>query len=142
MKGLANLIRLHKLKLTEQQRKLNALQAVAQGFLSQIQTLDQTARSEADSAGANPDTAHMLGSFVQSSIARRRTLQGSLAEIEHEMAAIRSEVATAFSELKRYQLLEERRQKEEKRSLRKRERHTEDEVGMSIYRQKKTAAGA
>lgn len=137
MKGLASLIRLHKLKLTEQQKKLNDLQAVAQGFLNEIDALDNSARAEAAAADDNAETAYTLGNYVQASRARRATLQASLNEIEREMGIIRDLVATAFRELKRYELIAERRAADQARSDRKIERNTEDELGMSMFRLKR-----
>lgn len=137
MKGLANLIRLHKLKLTEQQKKLNDLQAVAHGFESQIEALDQSAQDEGARADDHAETGYTLGSYVQASLARRATLQASLDEINREMGIIRDHVATAFRELKRYELIAERRDADQARTQRKRERRTEDELGMSMFRRRR-----
>ncbi len=140
MKDLSNLIRLHKLKLTEQQKKLNDLQAVAQGLLNETEAIDASARNEAASAESNAETAYTLGSYVQASLIRRATLQTSLAEIEREMGIIRNLVASAFRDLKRYELIVERRDAEQMISQRKRERHTENELGMTMFRQKRQNA--
>ena len=141
MKGLAILIRLHKLKLTEQQKKLNDLQAVAQGFLGQIEALDRSAQNEADNAEHNTETAFTLGNYVQAALARRAILQASLTEIEREMGIIRDLVATAFRELKRYELISDRRAADQLRSQRKLERNNEDELGMSMFRMKSQTGG-
>ena len=141
MKGLGNLIRLHKLKLTEQQKKLNDLQAVAHGFEAQIRDLDQSAQDEAARAEGQTETAYTLGSYVQASLARRATLQASLDEINREMGIIRDHVATAFRELKRYELIAERREAEQARTQRKRERRKEDELGLSMFRQRRRDEG-
>ena len=140
MKGIATLIRLHKLKLTDQQRKLAALQAVANGFIAEIETLEQKNRDEAAALGENSETAHMLGGFIQASIGRRRTLEGSLVDIERDIGVIRQDINVAFRELKRYELIEERRADESRRALQKRERRVEDELGMSMHRQKRHVA--
>jgi flagellar export protein FliJ len=137
MKGLSNLIRLHKLKLTEQQKKLNDLQAVAQGFVNEIESVDQSARNEAANAESSSETSYTLGSYVQASLSRRAALQASLDEILREMGIIRNLVAAAFRELKRYELIAERRAADEARSQLKRERRTEDELGMSMFRQRR-----
>lgn len=141
MKGLANLIRLHKLKLTEQQKKLTDLQAVAQGFLNQTELIDQSTRKEAAGAASNDEAAFMLGGFVQASLKRRAALQASLAEIEREMSIVRNHVAAAFRELKRYELVAERYEADQARLRRKRERQTEDELGINIFRQKRRNSG-
>lgn len=139
MKGIDTLIRLHKLKLTENQRKLNALQAVAQGFLTEIDTLEQTAQAEATLVDATSETGHTLGSFVQASITRCSTLRTSYAEVERDMMEVREEVATAFRELKRYELIAAKRDAEAALSQRRRDRQAENEIGMAIHRQKQPA---
>lgn len=141
MRGIPTLIRLHKLKLTGQQKKLNDLQAIAQGFLNEIESIDQGARTEAAGAESNAETAYTLGSYVQASLARRATLQISLGEIEREMAIIRDQVAAAFREVKRFELVAEVRDADQVRSRRKRERRTEDDLGMSMFRRKEQNGG-
>ncbi len=141
MKDLSNLIRLHKLRLTEQQKKLNDLQAVAQGFLNETEAIDQSARNEAASADSNAETAYTLGGYIQASLIRRATLQTSLAEIEREMGTIRDLVASAFRELKRYELIAEHRDADQVLSQRRRERHTENEIGMTMFRRKRQNGG-
>lgn len=136
MRGLGTLIRLHKLKLTEKQRGLNELQAVSQGFMSEIQSLEQAAQAEAETSDAAPDTSHTLGSFVQASMVRRGTLRESLAGVESQMAGIRDEVATAFRELKRYELIAAKRDAEAALTQRRRDRRAENEIGMTMHRQK------
>jgi flagellar FliJ protein len=136
MKGLASLIRLHNLKLTEQQKKLNDLQAVAQGFLNEIAAIDQNSRDEASCAESNSETGFTLGNFIQATLARRAALQAALAEIEREMGIIRDLVALAFRELKRYELIAEQRAAAEAKSLRKVESQNENELGMTMFRLK------
>jgi len=142
MKGIATLIRLHRLKLTDQQRKLAALQAVANGFRTEIGTLERRTREEAASSAANPETAHMLGGFVQATLARRRVLEGSLADIDRDTERVRADINAAFRELKKYELIEERRAAEARKAQQRRDRRAEDEIGMSMHRQaRKAAAG-
>ena len=141
MKGLSSLIRLHKLKLTEQQKKLNDLQAVAQGFLNEMAAIDQSARDEAARSESYAETAYTLGSYVQASLTRRAILQNSLSEIEREMGIIRDLVASAFRDLKRYELIAERHDANEARAERKRERYKEDQLGVTMFRQKQQNSG-
>ena len=77
-----------------------------------------------------------MGSFVQASIVRRDTLRDSLAGVESQMSAIRDEVATAFRELKRYELVVAKRDADATLTRRRRDRRTEDEIGMTVHRQK------
>jgi len=61
----------------------------------------------------------------------------SLTEIDREMGLIRDLVATGFRELKRYKFIAERRDADRARFQRKPERRTEDELGMSMFLQKR-----
>jgi hypothetical protein len=142
MRGLDTLIRLHKLRLTENQRRLNGLQVVAQGFMAEIDSLAQAAQDEASSSEAVPETAHTLGSFVQATIARRSTLQESLAGVEREIMVIRTEVADAFRELKRYELIAAKRAADVALTQRRRDRRAENEIGMTMHRQKNLGKSA
>lgn len=140
MKGLNTLIRVRKLKLEDQQRTLANLENVANGFRAQILSLESNARDEANAVAGHEDTAHTLGAFVQASISRRETLQNSLTEIETEITGIREEVADAFREMKRYEVIEERRQSRLTAATQRRERQTENELGLSIFHRRKGAA--
>jgi len=142
MKGLNNLIRLRNRKLDERRQKLAMLQAVATGFANQIHALEQDANQEAEKAGNHPDSAHAIGSFVQATLARRDVLKASLTDVQAEIDTQQSEISDAFSEVKRFELVKERRQNRAQRLRQRRERQTEDAIGLGIYQRRRSAAGA
>ncbi len=141
MRGLAYLIRLHRWKLEEQRRKLVALEALLAGFLQQIRTLDEEASGEAQNTGKAPDTAHMLGGYLQASRERRNKLRASAANVDNEIAESRTHVNAAFRELKRFELVQAERERWARHQARRRERIAEDEVGIGIYRRRSRSAG-
>ena len=142
MKGLSNLIRLQKLKLDERRQKLGQLQAVAAGFVSQAAALERDANQEAERAGDNPESVHAIGSFVQAMLTRRDALKESLAGIQVEIDAMQLEISHAFSEVKRFEVVKERREIQALRTQQRRERKTEDEIGLGIYQRRGSLAGA
>ena len=142
MKRLETLIRLHKRKLDEKRQKLGQLQGVAAGFVNQIAELESAAASEARVAEQTPETAHMIGSYVQGSLARRDALRSSLADVQAEIDALTAEVTEAYKEVRRFEIIEERQATRARRSLLRRERKAEDEVGAGMYRRNRTAAQA
>lgn len=141
MKGLKSLIRLHKQKLDDRRQKLVQLQAVAAGFASQIDALERDAKQEAEKAGDNPESVHAIGSFVQATLARRDALKASLIDVQAEVDALQAEISEAFSEVKRFEVVDERRESRALRTRQRRERKTEDAIGLGIY-QRRRAAGA
>ena len=142
MKGLSNLIRLHKQKLDERRQKLAQMQAVATGFTSQINALEKDANQEAEKAGDNPESVHAIGSFVQATLARRDALKASLADVQIEIDILQSEISKAFSEVKRFEVVDERRETRARRGRQRRERKTEDAIGLGIYQRRRLIAGA
>ncbi len=141
MKGLRNLIRLHKQKLDDRRQKLVQLQAVAAGFASQIDALERDANQEAEKAGDSPESVHAIGSYVQATLARRDALKASLIDVQAEVDALQAEISEAFSEVKRFEVVDERRETRAQRTRQRRERKTEDAIGLGIY-QRRRIAGA
>ncbi|MFT5439166.1 MAG: flagellar FliJ protein [Alphaproteobacteria bacterium] len=134
MKGLKTLIRINKLKLEDQQRQLAELEGTSGVFRSQIAAMEESMRRESELADQNPDAAHTVGGFVQSTLARRGTLQASLAEIEKQVTLLRDAVATAFREIKRFELIMERREDAARRKAGRQERKVEDETALAVFR--------
>ena len=142
MKGLKTLVRMNRLKLEDKQRQLGELEGVAGGFRSQIAALEESVRLESGAAEQTPDLGYRIGGFVQASLARRETLRLSLADIAQQIKALRDEVAAAFREIKRYELIMERREEAARREAGKRARKIEDETAMTVYRRGRKAAAA
>ena len=136
MSGLPNLIRLHKWKLEEHRRKLGDLEGLARSFGDQIRGLEERTRDEGKVARDAPEVAHALGGFVQAALAQREKLHSSLADVEREIAEMRGRVGEAFRELKRYEVADARRRERARLATNRRERITEDEIGVDIYRRK------
>jgi flagellar protein FliJ len=134
MKGLKTLVRINKLKLEDQQRQLAELEGASNVFRSQIIVMEESMRQESEIADQNPDTAHTVGGFVQSTLTRRGTLQSSLGEIEEQITLLRDAVATAFREIKRFELIMERREDASRRKAGRRERKVEDETAIAVFR--------
>jgi len=141
MKGLNNLIRLHKHRLDERRQKLVQLLAVAAGFASQIATLERDASREAEKAGDIPESVHAIGAFVQATLARRDALGKSLSDIQAEIDALQAEITDGFNEVKRFEVVQERRETQALRNRRRRDRKTEDAIGLGTYQRRGSVAG-
>lgn len=138
MKGLPNLIRLHKRRLEEQQRKLVELESLKQGFADRVHALDAEIAEEGRNCADSPETGHVLGSFVQAGIMRRRRLEESIREVQVQIEEFRDQVAEAFQELKRFELVLENSRQRERKTAQRRERNLEDEMGINMFRRQRT----
>ncbi len=136
MKGLDSIIRLHEWRLDEKRRKVADLERFAQRLHEQIAGLQEEVRKEQGIASGDPVAARGYGQFAHGVIQRREKLIKSLAEVEQEMARALDEVAAAFREFKKVDLIRER-QKERAVVLDKRRQQSElDEAGLGIYRRR------
>lgn len=136
MRGLPNLIRLHKWKLEEQQRKLAELEGLKQQFVAGLHELDAEVAAESSAAGGASEAGHVLGSYIQASLQRRRHLEESVAGVQSQIDEVREQVAEAFQELKRFELAQEQQLRRERKAARRRERVQEDEIGINIFRRR------
>ena len=100
MKSLIALVRLHKWRIDESTRKLADLDALAARFRQQITDIADRLAAEARLAGDSVAAAASYSTFMQVETARRRTLELSLADLDHQIAQAREQLAAAFRELK------------------------------------------
>lgn len=134
MKGLDSLIRLHEWKLDEKRRKVADLERLAQRLLDQLAGLDTEIRAEQKIAAKDPMVTGSYGSYASGVIARRERLLRSLKDVEAEMGRALDEVAAAFREFKKFDLIRSRnRERAELREARIQQGEL-DEAGLGVFR--------
>lgn len=137
MKGLDGLIRLHEWKLDEKRRKVADLERLAARLHGQINDLEDEIKAEQGISASQPAIAYSYGNYASAAIDRRNRLRKSLEEIESEMTVALEEVASAFREFKKFDLIRARNmQRENTRRLRA-EQADMNEVGLTLYRRQK-----
>lgn len=139
MKGLDSIIRLQEWKLDEKRRKVADLERFAQRLHDQIADLEQELRAEQKVAFDDPRLAHTYGGYAAGVVQRREKLRKSLAEVEQEMALALEEVAAAFREFKKFDLIRERHR--ERDAIKEKARHQSelDEAGLGVFRRRKSS---
>ena len=140
MKSLIALVRLHKWRIDESTRKLADLDALATRFRQQITDIVDRLAAEARLAGDSVAAAASYSNFMQVETARRRTLEQSLADLDHEIARAREQLAAAFRELKSYEITLDRKRQHASRMNDRRQQAVLDEIGQVLHRAK-TAQG-
>jgi len=134
MKNLATLVRLHKWRIDESTRKLADLDSLATRFHGQIADIGDGLAAEAPFAADSVESAASYSNFLQVEIARRRTLEHSLVDLEQEIVCAREQIAAAYRELKTYEITLERKRKQAKRIQDRRQQSVLDEVGKTLHR--------
>lgn len=134
MKGVEGLIRLHRWQLDEKRRALVEIERLREDLLERSERLEREIAAERQVAGG--DTAFAFGAFAEGAIARRATIARSLAEVEGQITRMREQVAEAFQDLKKYEILQENRARREQAERARRQGLEQDEIGLQGFRRR------
>ncbi len=134
MRNRETLIRLHRFQVDEKRRKLAELELMAQEFRARERELEAQVLAEQKKAGIS-DVAHFAyPMFAKSVIRRRQNILASIEDIERQLDAAKEELAAAFRELKKYELLEDSRKRKHRKEVMRVEQAELDEVALGIHR--------
>lgn len=142
MKAIDGLIRLHRWQLDEKRLKLSQLERLAAGLREEIRKLGEAVSQERLVAAGSNEANFGFGTYATEAIERRRRLERSLAEAEAEMQAAADEVAEAFRELKKFDVVKSREVRLAEERTRRREQSTLDEIGLTVFRRNKKGGAA
>lgn len=130
----APLIRLARFKVEELQKQMAEIERIRASINDQIERLDESVPEEQAVASENRDGYLAYGSYARSVIQRKEKLRSSLDEVDGQADALRSRLEDAFAELKKFELLEERRVARIEQSLRNAEQAEMDEIAGRMRR--------
>ena len=128
------LIRLARFKVEELQKQLADIESIRSTILDQIDRLEDSVPEEQAIASENKDGFIAYGSYARSVIQRKDKLRTSLDEVDQQTAGLRARLEEAFTELKKFELLEERRLQRIEQSVRAAEQAELDEVAATMRR--------
>ena len=130
----APLIRLARFKVEELQKQMAEIDRAKQSILDQIDKLEESVPGEQSVAQENKDGFLAYGSYARSVIARKENLRTSLDGVQAQADELRERMEVAFQELKKFELLEERRLSRVQDSVRKAEQDEMDEIAGRVRR--------
>lgn len=136
MKGLDSLIRLHRWQLDEKRRLLVELERLSQRLAAKIRELEVEIKNEQQVAGSSTEAAMTYGDYARAAIGRRGKLEASLAELESQRVVAKEEVAEAYRELKKYELVKARNQRLANKRRQRLEQQVLDEVALNQFRRR------
>jgi flagellar export protein FliJ len=128
------LIRLARFKVEELQKQMAELDRSRQALIDQIERLEASVPEEQAAATESKEGFLAYGSYAQAVIKRKDNIRLSLDEVEIQAEALRNRLAEAFQELKKYELLEERRLAQAEKALRAAEQDELDEIAQVRHR--------
>ncbi|MGJ3232582.1 MAG: flagellar export protein FliJ [Oceanicaulis sp.] len=130
----APLIRLARFKVEELQKQMADIEQVRGSIHDQIERLEESVPEEQAVAAENKDGYLAYGSYARSVIQRKEKLRLSLDEVDAQAGALRERLETAFGELKKFELLEERRLARIQDAVRAAEQAEMDEIASNLRR--------
>ena len=128
------LIRLARFKVEELQKQMAEIERARASIGGQIARLEQSVPEEQAVAAEDKDGYLAYGSYARSVIQRKDNLRASLDEVAGQADALRTRLEDAFAELKKYELLEERRLARIQDTLRAAEQAEMDEIASQMRR--------
>jgi len=138
MKAIDSLIRLHRWHLDEKRRNLADLERMKEDFERQVLHLD--AEIAAEQAIASEDVARLAyGPYAEAVVLRRTKLVQSIADLTAQVVTARDEVAEAFQEIKKFEILQEQRERRTREWQLRRDQAVQDEVAIQRHQRRQGA---
>lgn len=134
MRRFETQIRLHKWRVDEAQKKLAQLVRLEESLRRDRVKLEEELAEEQAIAGSSVEIGMTYGAFAAHIISRRARLDQSIADIEGQVAEAREELRTVFGELKKFELAAAAAEQRARAKSGRRERQTEDETALTIFR--------
>lgn len=136
MKSLKTLIRLHRNRVDEQRRQLGQLQNKQAQLEQMTATLVQELKQEQVMAAKTPEMSTFFGDFAERIRKRRDTIAQEMMKLEKQMAELSEKIRESFAELKKFEIVEERRKKEAAAEQDRKDVIQMDEVAITGHRRK------
>lgn len=130
MKSRETLIRLKKFQVDEKRRRVAQIESMIADFERMCLDLEREIESEQERAGINDPTHFAYPTYAKAAIVRRENLTRSADELRVQLEDAKAQLADAFEELKKVELLDERDQARERAEESAREQADLNAIGL------------
>jgi len=136
MRNRESLIRLHRFQVDEKRRKVAELEIMLAEFRNREQELEVQVQLEQKRAGIS-DVAHFAyPMFAKSVIRRRENILNSIAEILQQLEAAKEELAGAYQELKKYEIMQDGSKRRARKEMALMEQVQLDDIAIDMHRRR------
>jgi flagellar FliJ protein len=108
MKSRDTLIRLRRFDVDEHRQKVSDIETMINDFKQMAADLDRQIEVEQERAGVSDVNHYAYPTFAKAAIQRRENLVASISDLEEKLEKAREDLAEAFEELKKVELIQER----------------------------------
>lgn len=136
LKTLGNLVKLAKKNVEDLQKQIAETMAAIDHLSQQIQILQNKIESEAKAAGIEPFLLATFDRFKHKTEKEIKTHQTKRHALQQHEASLREHLAEEFATQKRYEILLERKTKEQQKRIEKAQQTQLDEIAATTHQQK------
>src|ERR1044071_4447418 len=133
MKSRDTLIRLKRFHVDEKRRRVSQIETMIAEFQRMASDLDREIAAEQQRAGIHDVSHFAYPTYARAAGQRRDNLLRSAEDMKGQLAEAQDELAEAFEELKKVELLDERDQAREKTAEKVRDQQSMDEIGLQAH---------
>jgi flagellar FliJ protein len=130
MKSRDTLIRLKRFHVDEKRRRVAQIETMIAEFQRMAADLDREILAEQQRANIHDVTHFAYPTYAKAAAARRDNLLRSAEDMKGQLADAQDELAEAFEEMKKVELLDERDQNREKQAEVKADQKQMDDIGL------------
>ena len=134
MRSRDSLIRLHRFQVDEKRRQVVEIETMIAEFRRKEAELEQQILSEQERAGISDVGHYAYPTFAKAARDRRENLLKSIDGLTAQLESAKDGLAEAFTELKKYELMNEKESLRAKAELSAREQAELDEVALTMHR--------
>lgn len=139
MKSLHTLIRYKKQQLDELRRRLVVLESQKQQLLKRSADMSEELQQELELASGQPEMSAFFGDFAERIKRRQQEIAREVRKLDRQMDGLSEEIRLAFGEVKKYEIVRDRRKAEQQEEQNRKEGAALDEVALEQERRKKDA---
>jgi flagellar export protein FliJ len=132
MKSRKSLIQLRRFEVDERRQTVADIEAMIGELQQMVIDLERQIEVEQEKAGVSDVNHFAYPTFAKAAIARRDNLKNSCAELEVKLEEARDQLAEAFEELKKVELIEERDAERVRVHEAAKEQAELDEIGINM----------
>ena len=129
MKSRETLVRLKKFQADEKRRRVAQIEAMIADFERMAADLDREVANEERRAGISDPAHFAYPTYARAARTRREKIVHSADELRVQLEAARAELETAFAELKKVEILQDREAAAERAEEGRREQVEMDRIG-------------
>ncbi|WP_436638868.1 flagellar export protein FliJ [Microbaculum sp. FT89] len=133
MKSRDSLIRLKRFQVDDKRRQVTQIETMIADFERMADELDRQIVEEEQRVGVTDITHFAYPTFAKAAMQRRDNLKGSVDGLKEQLASAQGQLAEAFEELKKVEMLEERNVERERHSENQRSQAEMDAIGLAMH---------